>query len=134
MQVVDAACGFGFTIFLVKSPDGTQVYGTGINTDSQIGNYLSKRNVPLEFIFYPTQIQLPASTNKKLDILKVSAGRAHLLILTTDGLFTLGNNSYGQCGREIVKEEDYKFNSIVHYIPYIHGKKIVDVQCGQDHR
>lgn len=36
-KVVDVACGYGFTIFGVRSDDAKIVYGNGINTDSQIG-------------------------------------------------------------------------------------------------
>jgi len=86
-----------------------------------------------DVILIPKPIDLPlrdASTK----ILGMAAGRAHLLILTTDGLFTLGNNAYGQCGRPIVLNEDYKKSMIVHHIPNIKGKKITAVIAGQDHR
>ena len=33
----DIACGFGFTLFAVKENYKYSVYGTGINTDSQLG-------------------------------------------------------------------------------------------------
>ena len=33
----DIACGFGFTLFAVKEKYRYSVYGTGINTDSQLG-------------------------------------------------------------------------------------------------
>lgn len=36
-QVVDLACGYGFTVFAVKDKSGPSCYGTGLNTDSQIG-------------------------------------------------------------------------------------------------
>lgn len=36
-QVVDIACGYGFTAYAVHSSDKNIVYGTGINTDSQLG-------------------------------------------------------------------------------------------------
>ena len=37
-KVVDIACGYGFTAYAVNSPDYNIVYGSGINTDSQLGN------------------------------------------------------------------------------------------------
>lgn len=37
-KVRDIACGYGFTAYAVNSSDKNIVYGTGINTDSQIGN------------------------------------------------------------------------------------------------
>lgn len=38
-KVVDIACGYGFTAYAVHSSDKNIVYGTGINTDSQLGKY-----------------------------------------------------------------------------------------------
>lgn len=37
-KVIDIACGYGFTAYAVNSSDHNIVYGTGINTDSQLGN------------------------------------------------------------------------------------------------
>lgn len=39
LKVTTAACGFGFTLFAVNSDDH-KLYGSGINTDSQIGKYI----------------------------------------------------------------------------------------------
>lgn len=64
----------------------------------------------------------------------MAAGRAHLLILTTEGLFTLGNNAYGQCGRPIILSENYEKSMVIHCIPDIKGNKIIAVAAGQDHR
>lgn len=36
-DVTDIACGYGFTAFAVKSKDHRIVYGSGINSDSQLG-------------------------------------------------------------------------------------------------
>ncbi|KRT86262.1 Regulator of chromosome condensation repeat containing protein, partial [Oryctes borbonicus] len=127
------ACGFGFTAFAVDSPDELKVYGTGLNTDSQIGNQ-QIGNKPLEFVFFPQPIRLPFRQPKRVKVTKVSAGRAHLAVLTNEeGLFILGNNAYGQCGRRIVENESYINNTIVNRVERIEGKKITDVVCGQDH-
>lgn len=65
----------------------------------------------------------------------MAAGRAHLLVLTDrEGVFTLGNNAYGQCGRQIVEEEKYSGSRIIHNIPHLNGAKIKSIECGQDHR
>jgi len=37
-KVIDIACGYGFTTYAVHASDKNVVYGTGINTDSQLGN------------------------------------------------------------------------------------------------
>lgn len=84
-------------------------------------------------IFIPKPIILPLQ-NASTKIIGMAAGRAHLLILTTEGLFTLGNNAYGQCGRPIILNENYEKSTAVHHIPDIKGNKIVAVTAGQDHR
>lgn len=36
-KIEDITCGYGFTAYAVESSDKNIVYGTGINTDSQLG-------------------------------------------------------------------------------------------------
>lgn len=109
------------------------MYGTGINTDCQIGYHAVRKEKPLGIIFFPQPIHLPLK-NSNTKILKLAAGRAHLLVLTEEGLFLLGNNAYGQCGRRIVDNEDYGTSNFINHIEKLDGKKIVDIHCGQDHR
>ena len=40
-DVKDIACGYGFTAFSVRAKNGKKIYGSGINTDSQIGNNIN---------------------------------------------------------------------------------------------
>lgn len=128
-KVIDIACGYGFTVYAVHSSDKNIVYGTGINTDSQLGYNLDEKFPNM--VFNPRPIVLPLrDTSTK--VINMAAGRAHLLILTTEGLFTLGNNAYGQCGRPIILNENYEKSTVVHCIPDI-KKKIVAVTAGQDH-
>ncbi|KAG5340041.1 RCC1L protein, partial [Acromyrmex charruanus] len=129
-RVTDIACGYGFTAYAVHSSDKNIVYGSGINTDSQLGYNLDEKF--LNMIFIPKPITLPLQ-NASTKIIGMAAGRAHLLILTTEGLFTLGNNAYGQCGRPIILNENYEKSTAVHRIPDIKGNKIVAVTAGQDH-
>lgn len=43
---------------------------------------------------------------QEMQVLQVSCGRAHLLVLTDgEGVFSMGNNSYRQCGRKVVENE-----------------------------
>lgn len=132
-EVTTAACGFGFTVFAVNTDTEEKLYGTGINTDCQIGYHDVRHNKPLEVLFYPKSIFLPFKNLKKSRILKISAGRAHVVVLTDEGVYTFGNNAYGQCGRKIVPNENYALNNYIHYIPTIEDKIITDVECGQDH-
>lgn len=130
---MSVASGFGFTAFAVDSPDELKVYGTGLNTDSQIGCQ-QIGNKPLEFVFFPQPVNLPFRNPKRVKITKISAGRAHLAVLTDkEGLLILGNNAYGQCSRKIIDNESYVNNPTVNSVEKIDGKVIADVVCGQDH-
>lgn len=132
-SVKAAAAGFGFSAFAVDTEEGQRVFGTGLNRDSQIGCHTVRKDKYLEILFYPQEIYIPFSNASTVKILKLSAGRAHLAVLTNEGLYMLGNNSYGQCSRSIIKDEDYGGSKHVHLIPSLDGEKIVDVVCGQDH-
>ncbi|KAK2580342.1 hypothetical protein KPH14_001239 [Odynerus spinipes] len=130
-KVVDVACGYGFTAFAVHSPDANIVYGSGINTDSQLGFHEAEKDFN-GIITSPKPISLPLK-DTSTKVISISAGRAHLLVLTTEGLFTLGNNGYGQCGRPIIANESYDKSKVVYHIPNIKGKRITAVTAGQDH-
>ena len=49
-KVSDLTCGYGFTAFAVHSTDNNILYGSGINTDSQIGRYIYKNILFIIFI------------------------------------------------------------------------------------
>ena len=69
--------------------------------------------------------------------MRVSAGRSHIVALTEAGeLFSMGNNAYGQCGRNVIEDEDYLRSNIIHHIklPNLGTDKITNVTCGMDHR
>lgn len=110
-----------------------KLYGTGVNTDSQIGIHEIRAGHPLEILFYPQPISLPFKNPSQTKIHKIAAGRAHMLVLTDEGVFLLGNNAYGQCGRKIIADEDYR-RCFINHIENVDGKVIVDIECGQDHR
>lgn len=130
-KVTDFVCGYGFTAFAVHSNDNKILYGSGINSDSQIGLQENKKKKNC-LVTSPKLIDLPLKQEKS-QVVGLAAGRAHLLVLTSEGLFTLGNNGYGQCGRPIIDNEDYFHNAIVHHIPDVKGNQITSVSAGQDH-
>lgn len=69
-----------------------------------------------------------------LQVIGLDAGRAHTAILTdNEGVFTLGNNAYGQCGRKINANEEYRGSMVSHNIRTLGKQKITSVVCGQDH-
>lgn len=139
-EVIDVSAGYGFSVFVVKSNnDGICVYGTGINTDSQVGfhKHLGVTNKPIEILIYPAPIELPKqSEDEKFQATRVAAGRAHTIVLTDSGIvFTLGNNAYGQCARPVIPEENYFGRELIHRLApeSFNNQKIVDIVCGQDH-
>lgn len=137
MDVLDIACGYGFSAFAVKHREDFSLFGCGLNTDRQIGyhKYRGETNKPLHTLIYPAPITLPMLPGEsKIQIKKVAAGRAHLLALSDNGVvYTLGHNAYGQCGRPVVDGEDYGIERNAHRIDGLNGNKIVGINCGQDH-
>lgn len=134
-KVNDVACGYGFTVYSVdpnleKGPH--KVFGSGLNTDSQIGYHAIRAGHPLSLLLNPAPINIPFK-NKKARVKGLAAGRAHLLVLTDEGVFSLGNNAYGQCGRPVIEDENYSGSRIVHHIVNLPVEKIRSVACGQDH-
>ncbi|XP_062552861.1 RCC1-like G exchanging factor-like protein [Armigeres subalbatus] len=140
-DIIDVAAGYGFSVFAAKCRDGKSLWGTGINTDSQIGYHKlgGAHRKPFELLIYPAPIDFTAveGHEKAVEVVKVAAGRAHTLALRKDGVvYAFGSNAYGQCGREIVRGEDYFNAPQINRIDELGGLKddpVVDVRCGQDH-
>lgn len=139
-EVIDVTAGYGFSVYVVRSnEDGITVYGTGINTDSQVGyhKHLGVTNRPIEILIYPAPISLPKlSDDEKFQAKRVAAGRAHTLVLTDNGIvFTLGNNAYGQCARPVIPDEKYSGSDLIYRLSTetFKNQRIIDVVCGQDH-
>lgn len=126
----DVACGFGFTVLAAQVKDsGHSAFGFGINSHSQIGYHAMRAGYPLEIISHPAPIVIPESS----PVVKVSCGRTHSILLNKDGhVFSLGNNSLGQCGRPIKEKEEYFGRRDVHRIESL-PENVIDVKCGQDH-
>lgn len=133
LKVKDVACGYGFSTYIVKSKDDNSyaIYGCGINTESQLGFHKSKFS--LDYIPEPMKIDLPLHSSKTTQFKQISCGRAHIFINTSEGLFSLGNNSYGQCGRTIVELEKYRGSQIINKVSLDISSPIKQVECGQDH-
>lgn len=83
----------------------------------------------MEMLIYPAKIPL----ENNIRIRSIDAGRAHLAMVTdSNAILTLGNNSYGQAGRRIIKDEDFRTGHQMNKFS-ISGETITDVTCGQDH-
>ncbi|XP_040982477.1 RCC1-like G exchanging factor-like protein isoform X2 [Aquila chrysaetos chrysaetos] len=134
-KISSAACGYGFTLLSSKTADITKVWGMGLNKDSQLGfqRSIRDRTKGYEYVLEPSPIPLPLEKPQETRVLQVSCGRAHSLILTdSEGVFTMGNNSYGQCGRKVVEDETYSESHLIHQLKEF-DSRVVQVVCGQDH-
>ncbi|XP_049296754.1 RCC1-like G exchanging factor-like protein [Anopheles funestus] len=133
--VSDVASGYGFTVYVVNTKKETQLWGTGINTDGQLGFQKAPgpHKKPLELLIHPAPIDLStAKLRQDQRIVRVAAGRAHVLALTDGGtVLAFGNNAYGQCGRTIVPNEDYFRNPVVTTLQL--EEPVRAIECGQDH-
>ncbi|XP_046362557.2 RCC1-like G exchanging factor-like protein [Haliotis rufescens] len=135
IKVQSVACGYGFTVFAARTPSGHKLFGTGINTDSQLGYHEYPRGSGrvLDIIVEPVPISLPLLSPDTTRVRDVSCGRSHTVVITDkEGVFSLGNNSCGQCGRSVVEDEVYAKNpniNKIHDLP----DNVVKVVCGQDH-
>lgn len=89
----------------------------------------------MECLTYPAPIALPLA-EPATNVVSITSGRAHSIVLTDrEGAFTIGNNSYGQCGRPINKKEIYGGSKALPFaIPNLGNEQITAVHCGQDHR
>lgn len=134
-KITSASCGYGFTLLASSTKDSTKVWGMGLNKDSQLGFQRSQhdRLQSYEYVLEPSPVALPLSRPLQTRVLQVSCGRAHSLVLTDrEGVFSFGNNSYGQCGRPVVEDEVYSGSHIIHQLQGFSGQ-VVQVACGQDH-
>lgn len=134
-KVSSAACGYGFTLLSSRTTDLTKVWGMGLNKDSQIGFHRSRRDRTkgYEYVLEPSPVPLPLVKPQETRVLQVACGRAHSLVLTdNEGVFSMGNNSYGQCGRKITEGEVYSESQLIYRLLNF-GSKVTQIACGQDH-
>ncbi|XP_075851503.1 RCC1-like G exchanging factor-like protein isoform X2 [Microcebus murinus] len=83
-KISSAACGYGFTLLSSKTKDVTKVWGMGLNKDSQLGFHRSRKDTTrgYEYVLEPSPIPLPLDRPQETQVLQVSCGRAHSLVLT----------------------------------------------------
>ncbi|KAI9528585.1 hypothetical protein NQZ68_018765 [Dissostichus eleginoides] len=112
-----------------------QAVGHGLNKDSQLGFHRTQdsRHKSYDFVLEPSPVALPLKKPLQTRVLQVSSGRSHSLILTDqEGVFSMGNNAYGQCGRPIVEDEVYSGSHTIHRMKGF-SSRVTQVACGQDH-
>uniref|UniRef100_A0A3Q0KVI0 Putative soluble guanylate cyclase gcy n=1 Tax=Schistosoma mansoni TaxID=6183 RepID=A0A3Q0KVI0_SCHMA len=149
-----AACGYGFTTYIYEGSHGDfGVYGCGINSDGQLGSQSvglktklatgDSVNVVPELV--RISVRLDNTQKQVYRPSHVACGRAHTIISyenlkesnsdTPPLVFSLGNNVFGQCGREIVPGEkyDHDMEVITKIVLPPEIKSIKQLVCGQDH-
>ncbi|XP_006821037.1 RCC1-like G exchanging factor-like protein [Saccoglossus kowalevskii] len=134
-RISKVACGCGFTLFSSRQTNSRKVWGTGMNTDSQLGlqTISGTAGRVLDYVIQPATIDLPLYKPLSTRVVQVACGRAHSIILTDqEGVFSIGNNSYGQCGRPVIENEKYQANPTMHRIKQL-GNSVVQICCGHDH-
>ncbi|XP_064838175.1 RCC1-like G exchanging factor-like protein isoform X1 [Oncorhynchus masou masou] len=134
-QISSAACGYGFTLLSSSTKDLTKVWGMGLNRDSQLGFQRTQqdRYKSYDYVLEPSPVPLPLARPQQTRVVQVACGRAHSLVLTdSEGVFSLGNNAYGQCGRKMVEDEVYSASHIIHKMEGF-DSPVTQVVCGQDH-
>ncbi|XP_068456968.1 RCC1-like G exchanging factor-like protein [Clinocottus analis] len=134
-QISSAACGYGFTLIASRTKDVIKLWGMGLNKDSQLGFQRTQhsRLQSYDFVLEPSPVALPLAEPLQTKVVQVACGRAHSLILTDqEGVFSMGNNAYGQCGRRIIEDEVYSGSHIIHKMKGF-DSRVTQVACGQDH-
>lgn len=122
-------------LYLDTSPKTTRL-GIKLSTTFQlyIAYQATPHGRPFDVIIQPVPVTLPTSSK----VIRVAAGRSHTLALTEEGeIFSMGNNAYGQCGRNIIENEDYQRSNVIHKVKIDQmeqNDKVVDIICGIDHR
>ncbi len=84
-QVLAVACGYGFSVFVCKTKQGSQVFGAGINTDSQLGYQRGSHRQTTDYVIRPSLVPLPQVKPEKTRLVQAACGRAHTLVLTEEG-------------------------------------------------
>lgn len=134
-RLVDIACGYGYTLYVTHKQNGRQLYGSGLNTDSQMGfQTVRGPKYPLKLVYNIVPVRVPLKQPEKTRVMKAAAGRAHSFVLTDkEGVFSFGNNNFGQCARRIVDDEDYSAYRDLWRVSALDEECVVDIVCGHDH-
>jgi alpha-tubulin suppressor-like RCC1 family protein len=111
-EIQDMAVGHGFSLIKTKARRGLEgaptLFGSGLNTHSQLGYQAARVDAPLQILISFAPITLSSSFRTVNNILALGAGRAHSVVsLAGEGLVTFGDNSSGQCGRLNIRDEEY---------------------------
>ncbi|KAM3178761.1 hypothetical protein ACTXT7_001875 [Hymenolepis weldensis] len=146
IDIKSVHCGYGYTIFIGSHPKLKNVfYGCGLNTDGQLGYQASRlhgllfNTINVDIVAEPQVIPMPY--HEDLMPMAASCGRAHSLVFShypvrrTSVLFSMGNNTFGQCARGIIENEIFTPENaqVIRVNLPKELRAIRQVECGQDH-
>uniref|UniRef100_A0A5S6Q2G9 Uncharacterized protein n=1 Tax=Trichuris muris TaxID=70415 RepID=A0A5S6Q2G9_TRIMR len=135
--VSSVACGVGFSVFIAKglTRNLPTAYGTGVNAYHQLGFHANDHfpEKGIQYLIEPKEVPLPLRFPDSTKVTHVGCGKAHTIVATdNEGVFSLGSNEYGQCGRPVIENEDYMRSSVCHKIDGLPAD-VNQVVCGMDH-
>lgn len=127
--ISSVAAGYWHSMALTK--EGT-VFAWGCNRNAQCGKKPSSKDPPT--ICQPQRISFDdtGSSNKRIKIKKIVAGRSHSVVLDEGGqCYTWGANQYGQCG--ILSRRRIGGISSPKHVEALAKVRIVDISAGDVH-
>ncbi|VDN96377.1 unnamed protein product [Rodentolepis nana] len=146
VDIKSVHCGFGYSVFIGSHPKlKNAFYGCGLNTDGQLGYQTSRlhgllfNSINVDIVDEPQLIPMPY--HEELMPMAASCGRAHSLVFShfpirrTSVLFSMGNNTFGQCAREIIENEIFTPENaqVIRVNLPKELRAIKQIECGQDH-
>ncbi|KAI3387870.1 hypothetical protein SNEBB_008661 [Seison nebaliae] len=117
------SAGSGFSILT----DKRNIFGCGVNTYGQLD-----KNEKLEIVIQPIQLNKLIDLNENLQIISLSSGRAHSVIVYNDGsVYSWGQNNYHQVSSR--EEEIIEFRRLIEVEAMVNvNEKIIKTVCSFD--
>lgn len=120
LKIFFVSCGNDFTI--INTNNGLYFYGVDENFSSYPrpeANSVQNSNISKLINFFKTE---------DLHMLNISCGDYHIIVNTTNGLYLLGANNFGQLGLG-----DTEYRNIPTKCDFFNDKKIISIFCGDNH-
>jgi len=118
-RVTTLSCG-GYHILIISNG---KLYGCGYNRHNQLGLLNSSLKDFKRTYFHEIDIK---------NVLSISCGKYHSMILTMDGLFSCGDNSKTQCGPEIWRSLGCYGNDNIRFFTKLNINHIYSFHCGSE--
>jgi alpha-tubulin suppressor-like RCC1 family protein len=100
----------GFYHSLLVTENGN-LYGSGCGSEGQLWGLNGHLSISHQSDDFPIDIRQELKRFNKIEmnnVISTSCGSLHSLIITKEGLFSCGNNTYGQLGRKSFFHQEYQ--------------------------